>query len=193
MPSSAFPSHSGLFFDTSPPLNISKVDPFLAKIASVAGAALGGGLSGAIFGAPLTHCLGMGVTFTPFFNLSIAMNVILIEHPKMYYASQFFLSAAMGVLSGFIGLAVVSLFTAALGNPFTLPAIIAASVSAAILLGVGIFVCQQFKTTEGMTNFLTDLFNPVSTFFTGNLNDRLKDIKAWDHEKSFGELGIQPV
>ncbi|MFZ4077622.1 MAG: hypothetical protein ACOYKA_06520 [Legionellaceae bacterium] len=168
---------------------VSQLNPLLNKLTTALGYA-SGMVSAALMGVSGAGLVGLAFLLTPFQNLVFGLSFILIEEPGLYYTANFFLSAATALLSGFLGLAVVSLFTAALGNPFTLPMILASSASAALIFGVGVYVCQQFKTPEGMTNFLKDLFNPIATFFTGHVNDRFRDIKQMGEEQSFADRGI---
>lgn len=187
--SGRLPSFHSLFSQPQTPVNISKLDPLLSNLTIALG--YGSGMvSAALMGVSGAGLVGLAFLVTPFQNLMYGLEYILIQEPALYYTASFFLSAATALLSGFLGLAVVSLFTAALGNPFTLPMILAASASAALMLGVGVYVCQQFKTPEGMTNFLKDLFNPIATFFTGNRNDGFGDIKQMGEEDSYAEKGI---
>ena len=73
-----------------------------------------------------------------------ALEVLLSEnYPIINGFCQFALAAATFVLTMFIGLAILSAFVSLIANPFTLPMIVASSVSAAIILGFAGFVFSQ--------------------------------------------------
>ena len=90
--------------------------------------------------ASLPLFLGMfvGVTLLlkPCKIIYININKTYVEQSQQNYYHHFLLNAAFGVLSLAIGIMTISLFITTVANPFTLPALITAGISAALMLAL---------------------------------------------------------